>query len=140
MFDPPRAETLARRFGWSVDPEERGSVGRPVCIEVYPHPAMVSLFGLSSVLPYKSGRGRTPEARRETFGVLLDHLEAIGPLQLPSAHRWLELRVAVAAATRQMHLEAIEDELDAILCEHLAWLWHNRHDAARKSKRLHSRH
>src|SRR3546814_6535720 len=95
---------------------------------------------LSSVLPYKSGRGRTPEARRETFGVLPDHLEAIGPLQLPSAHRWLELRVAVAEATRQMHLEAIEDELDAILCEHLAWLWHNRHDAARKSKRLHSRH
>src|SRR3546814_7739371 len=88
MFDPPRAETLARRFGWSVDPEERGSVGRPVCIEVYQHPAMVSLFGLSSVLPYKSGRGRTPEARRETFSVLLDHLEAIGPLQLPSAHRW----------------------------------------------------
>src|SRR3546814_14507906 len=68
MFDPPRAETLARRFGWSVDPEERGSVGRPVCIEVYPHPAMVSLFGLSSVLPYKSGRGRTPERSEERRG------------------------------------------------------------------------
>ncbi|MDN5894318.1 MAG: DUF429 domain-containing protein [Nocardioides sp.] len=131
MFDPPRAETLAQRFGWSVDPDDRGSVGRPVCIEVYPHPAMVSLFGLSSVLPYKAGRGRTPQARRETFGVLLDHLEAIPELQVSSVSRWLELRVSVEQATRQMHLDVIEDELDAILCAHLAWLWHHRRDALR---------
>ncbi|WP_067433543.1 DUF429 domain-containing protein [Nocardioides jensenii] len=131
MFDPPRAECLAHRFGWSVDPDERGSAESPVCIEVYPHPAMVSLFGLSKVLPYKSGRGRTPDARRETFGELMDHLEAIHELQLSSVRRWQEIRAAVEQTTRHMHLEVIEDEIDAILCAHLAWLWHHRPDALR---------
>ncbi|KRF11012.1 DUF429 domain-containing protein [Nocardioides sp. Soil796] len=126
MFDPPRAESLAHRFGWSVDPDERGSAESPVCIEVYPHPAMVSLFGLSKVLPYKSGRGRTSDARRETFGELMDHLEAVHELQLSSVRRWQEIRTAVDQATRHVHLEVIEDEIDAILCAHLAWLWHHR--------------
>lgn len=27
-------------------------------------------------------------------------------------------------ATRQVDLDRIEDEIDAILCAHLAWLWH----------------
>lgn len=126
LFDPPRALTLAKRFGWDVDPASRGSAAQPVCIEVYPHPAMVGLFRLGSVLPYKSGRGRTPEARRSTFGELLAHLQAIETLSVTSLARWQHLREVVESSTRHMHLEAIEDELDAILCAHLAWLWHHR--------------
>jgi predicted RNase H-like nuclease len=126
LFDPPRAETLAGRFGWTADPSERGSVERPVCLEVYPHPAMVVLFGLERVLPYKAGRGRTPDARRATFLVLLDHLERLPELALTVHPRWTELRAMIGSATRQMHLEAVEDEIDAIVCAHLAWLWRHR--------------
>lgn len=129
LFDPPRASELAARFGWTTDPGRRGGAGRPACIEVYPHPAMVALFGLDRVLPYKSGRGRTPQARRASFLLLMQHLEAVEPLAVAGNDRWRRLRSAVAEATRQMHLEAVEDELDAVLCAHLAWLWHHEPDA-----------
>lgn len=125
LFDPPRAMELADRHGWSVDPTQRGTAERPTCMEVYPHPAMVGLFLLGSVLPYKSGRGRTPQSRRAVFSELMDHLEAIEKLGVTSLDRWHELRQTVEESTRHMHLEAIEDELDAILCAHLAWLWHH---------------
>jgi predicted RNase H-like nuclease len=36
-----------------MDPARPGTVERPACIEVYPHPAMVALFGLDRVIPYK---------------------------------------------------------------------------------------
>ena len=126
IFDPPRALTIAERFGWSVDPSERPTEGRPVCIEVYPHPAMVALFELGSVLPYKAGKGRTPGARRTVFGTLADRLESIDELRLDVSPDWQRLRATIDGATRQMHLEVIEDELDAILCAHLAWLWQHR--------------
>ena len=128
MFDPPRAEVLARRFGWSVDPAERGGPGRPVCIEAFPHPAMVVLFGLDRVLPYKRGRGRTTEQRRVVFARLLDHLTQIPELGLRDSARADEIGRTVLAASRPMHLNAVEDELDAILCAHLAWLWQHRPD------------
>ncbi|WP_165570453.1 DUF429 domain-containing protein [Aeromicrobium sp. IC_218] len=127
-FDPPRGETLARAMGWSMDPARHGAPGEPVCIEVYPHPAMVALFELPTVLPYKSSRGRTPEARRDTFTTLVEHMETIEPLRLAENVRWLHLRAAVEGATRHMHLEAVEDEIDAVLCAHLAWLWHTSPD------------
>ena len=31
VFDPPRAATLADRFGWSVDPALHGSLDVPLC-------------------------------------------------------------------------------------------------------------
>lgn len=128
-FDPPRGETLARLLGWSMDPAQHGASGQPVCIEVYPHPAMVALFELPTVLPYKSGRGRTPEGRRDTFTTLVRHMETIEPLHLTQNERWRHLRAAVEGATRHMHLEAVEDEIDAVLCAHLAWVWHVQPDA-----------
>lgn len=120
-LDPPRGETLARRFGWSVDPFGDGSVA----IEVYPHPAMVALFGLGSVIPYKAKRGRDVGMRRAAFGVLVEQLERVceSPLRLASSPRWAVLRDAVATAQRQVDLERIEDEVDAVLCAYLAWLW-----------------
>jgi predicted RNase H-like nuclease len=53
-FSPePRGLALAKRWKWSVDPaDRRGSSSS--AIEVYPHPAMVSLFGLERVIPYTS--------------------------------------------------------------------------------------
>ncbi len=119
-FDPPRAATLADRFGWSVDPAHHGTVEAPVCLEVYPHPAMVALFGLAERIAYKSG-----PARAAGFAQLVGHLAEIAQLRLAEHPRWAEL-TRVVADPRRGDLTRIEDELDAILCAHLAWLWHHR--------------
>ncbi len=76
-FDPPRAATLVERFGWSVDPAWHGSVEAPVCIEVYPHPAMVGLFGIPERIVYKSG-----PFRAEGFAQLVRHFASIDELRL----------------------------------------------------------
>lgn len=121
-FNPPRAETLASRFGWTMTPENRGSVAIPACIEVYPHPAMVGLFSLGERILYKKG-----PRRAEGFAQLVSHFETLTQLDLTSNARWLELR-KIVSAPQPGDLNRIEDELDAILCAHLAWLWH--HDLA----------
>jgi predicted RNase H-like nuclease len=123
--EPPRAQRLAERLGWSVDPATPTGAGTTVCLEVYPHPAMVGLFGLGYRLDYKKGN----QARRAPgFAELLRHLEAVPELRLPDYPRWPVLQ-AIVATPRPGDLNRVEDELDAILCAHLAWLWHHRPDA-----------
>ncbi|MFS0701628.1 DUF429 domain-containing protein [Cellulomonas sp. 179-A 4D5 NHS] len=125
LFDPPRAQTLADRFGWATDPGVVPAAGTSVAIEVYPHPATILLFGLTTVLPYKARRGRDLESRRPAFRALLDHLERVcdDRLRLSASPRWAELRAVVAGAVRASELERVEDEIDAVLCAYLAWLW-----------------
>ncbi|WP_193311360.1 DUF429 domain-containing protein [Georgenia satyanarayanai] len=121
-FDPPRAWTLAERHGWVTDPARRGSTALPAAVEVYPHAAMVGLFGLGRILKYKSGRVLT---RQEALLELLRLMEGVAVLGLPANARWREVRRAVEEATRPMHLDRVEDEVDAVMCAHLAWLWHH---------------
>ncbi len=124
-FDPPRGEVLAERFGWVTDPEVRPAPGISVAIEVYPHPAMVVLFGLARVLPYKARPGRDVDALRAAFGALLGHLERVcgDRLGLAGSERWAEIRHGVAVARRKSELRLLEDEIDAVVCAHLAWSW-----------------
>lgn len=123
--EPPRALRLAERCGWGVDPHTEASAGAPVCIEVYPHPAMVGLFALGYRLDYKKGI----DARRGPgFRALLEHLEAVPELRVVEHPRWRELR-GIVAAPEPGDLNRVEDELDAIVCAHLAWLWHHRRDS-----------
>lgn len=135
LFDPPRAETLARRHGWRADPDPDpapvGSGAGPVAIEVYPHAAAVGLFTLGSVLPYKAKVGRGVDLRRAAMLELLYHLETVEELRLEEHPRWRELRAAVEDARRHVALERVEDEVDAVLCAHLAWLWAHRPGALR---------
>jgi predicted RNase H-like nuclease len=123
LFDPPRASTLANRFGWDPDPGTAPGHGRPVCIEVYPHPAMITLFGLPERLAYKKG----PDRRGE-FARLVTHMQSIPELQLTRSPRWQQI-VALVADPRPGDLNRVEDEVDAILCAHLAWLWHHQTNA-----------
>lgn len=118
--DPPRGEELAERFGWTVSPSEPGSGERPVAIEVYPHAAMVGLFGLSERILYKKGADRAAG-----FAQLVECFETLEELRLGESSRWAELR-ALALDPGRGDLTRIEDEIDAILCAHLAWRW--RHD------------
>ncbi|GEL98932.1 DUF429 domain-containing protein [Cellulomonas terrae] len=125
LFDPPRGETLCQRFGWDPDPATPPGRDRSVAIEVYPHPAMVVLFALATVLPYKAKRGRDVSALKTAFASLLDHMERVcdEPLGLTASPRWAEIRSAVASAERIVDLDRVEDEVDAVLCAYLAWLW-----------------
>ena len=118
----PRAARLARRRGWSVDPDlDQPGVGT-TCIEVYPHPALVGLFGLPYRLGYKKGR---TASRHPAFQSLLHHLETVPELDLTSHPRWREIRDAVARRTPGV-ISRYEDEVDSVLCAHLAWLWAHR--------------
>ncbi len=117
MFDPPRAQTLADRFGWRVDPAAPLGPGPALCLEVYPHPALIGLFELPQRILYKKGR-----ERQVGFLQLAGLLESIDELDLLGSARWSEIRATIADP-RPGDLNRVEDEIDAIVCAHLAWLW-----------------
>lgn len=124
-FDPPRGEVLAARHGWSLEPDAVGA-GRPVAVEVYPHAALIGLFALGRVLPYKAKARRDLATRQDAFArlvALLESLPELGLLDGPGSADWAEQVAAVRAATRPVDLERVEDRIDAVLCAHLAWRW-----------------
>ena len=121
--DGGRAWTLATR----LDLDTSLAPGRDRrAIEVYPHAAIVSLFGLPTVLRYKRGRGRTVTARRGELLALLDHIESLAgatpPLHVAESPQWRSVRAGVECATRPMHLNAVEDAIDAVVCAYVALL------------------
>jgi predicted RNase H-like nuclease len=91
-------------------------------VEVYPHPALLSLLGASYRVPYKVSRSTRYWPGRSTLerkGLLLAEfnrihgalLERLGPLSLDLT--------AVAGASTLSELKRYEDALDALLC---AWI------------------
>lgn len=131
-FNPPRAATLAAAMGWNTDPAHAGRPGAPGCIEVYPHPAMVGLLSLPYTIPYKAKKRRDLGSLHAAYEVLLDSMEHhLQELELPRSERWTQLRTIAASPGRKVDLQRIEDEVDAIVCAHLAWLWSQRPDALR---------
>ena len=92
--------------------------------EVYPHPALVSLFGLDSILRYKRGRGRSYEERWpefERYRSLLRGLRKADP-RLRRTRRLL--KETEVTGMRGSALQAYEDTLDAVTCAYVAsYLW-----------------
>lgn len=119
-----RAMRLAQRFDWEVDPATPTGDNRTVCLEVYPHPALIALFDLDYRLDYKKG---STQRRAPGFAAFVAHLESVDVLGLAGHPRWGHLRRTVADP-QPGDLNRVEDELDAIVCAHLAWLWHHRRD------------
>ena len=114
-----RARRLADRLGLDYDPFS------PDCrlIEVYPHPALVALFGLPRALKYKAKRGRTPEFRHEEFRRLVRFLESLRhadpPLDVTTSERWGDLTERATTSTVHAELDRVEDELDAFVCAYI---------------------
>ncbi len=122
---PSRAMRLAQRHGWTVDPAAEPSAGHPAqCVEVYPHPALVGLLNLPYRVDYKKG---STQRRQRGFVALLRHLESWRELDLQSSARWGEISEEVLSPTPG-GLDRLEDEVDAIVCAHLAWRWRFRPD------------
>ena len=125
MQPEPRARRLTKAHGWSTDHTARPSPSSPIALEVYPHSSMVGLFGLDRVIAYKGKRGRTLESRLEQFERLFDLMElhCDDPLSLTDTDRWHELRHNAREATTASRLNLIEDEIDAIFCAYVAWVF-----------------
>lgn len=125
MQPQPRAMSLVEQHGWATIPAGEARPGYPLALEVYPHSAMVGLFGLSRILEYKAKSGRTLPMRMRQFDLLMGLMErhCDTPLTLSRNSRWLELRLIAASARRQSELNLIEDEIDAIFCAYIAWIF-----------------
>jgi predicted RNase H-like nuclease len=93
--------------------------------EVYPHPAMVVLFGLDKILKYKAKWKHSPEQRRDAFREYQRHLrnlrESVPPALLDES-----LFSEESLNQRGRLLKDYEDQLDAVFCAYLAlyyWWW-----------------
>lgn len=89
-------------------------------IEVYPHPAMVRLFGLDQILRYKKGSVRQ---RRAGLRELQDHLARLASrgIGLCSSRTLTSLLGTDPTVLRGNLLKWYEDRLDAVLCAFIAW-------------------
>jgi predicted RNase H-like nuclease len=88
--------------------------------EVYPHPAMVRLFGLDRIIAYKKG----PVAQKRLgLGILRRHVAALvsGSVGLVVTPILDELLARDLEALRGDALKRYEDTLDALFCSYLAW-------------------
>ncbi len=99
-------------------------------IEVYPHPATVSMFALARTLKYKNKPGRDLPLLRAQLLLLMEHLERLRAADPPLVlgPLWEVLRAAVGAATRKVDLRQVEDQVDAVICAYVALLAERRPD------------
>ncbi|HEY9764490.1 MAG TPA: DUF429 domain-containing protein [Trichocoleus sp.] len=100
------------------------SVAQPVGrfqLEVFPHPAIVHLFGLTRILKYK--KGRLADRRAELTKLRQYQLTVLPTLEpsLPLAATDLP-----EIPERNSALKAVEDQLDSLMCAYVAahwWVW-----------------
>jgi histidinol-phosphate phosphatase family protein len=117
-----RGEAIAQKLGalgFAHDPCIRPLVASRQAIEVYPHPATVSLFSLSWILRYKNRRGRDYALRWRELARLRDGLvglaESNPPLRLPP--RIVGMKIE---GRRGKAFKEVEDLLDSIVCAYSA--------------------
>lgn len=121
--DGSRALALCEQAGLEIDPATKATRR---AIEVYPHPATITLFGLDVVIPYKHKSGRDFEDLQASLIELVEHLEslreAVPPLVLDGSPAWAEAVSAIRSATQKSHLRSTEDRVDAVLCAYVGLL------------------
>lgn len=123
-----------RTINFGKELESRGFIHAPTIqpqkpgryqIEVFPHPAMVNLFGLQRILKYK--KGRLADRRLELIK-LYDYITAILPIISPSLCSsalicgLLPAQIPYTGAA----LKETEDKLDSLICAYVAaywWFW-----------------
>jgi predicted RNase H-like nuclease len=120
----PRALGLADALDLDVDPQ---SPGARRAVEVYPHPALVSLFDLPVVLRYKNKPGRDLELLRSETLRLLDLMDGLATAAVPlvtagapAGDEWRRIRQVVTGAGRKSELRRVEDGIDAVVAAYIA--------------------
>ena len=109
-----RLAELGFTVGWAP---ARGS---RLVAEVYPHPAMVRLFGLDRIVKYKQG---PVTGRRREFRRLQRLLRACLAVQFPEVSPSAETRRLLRAPWTKH----VEDRTDALFCALLGWQhWRDR--------------
>jgi predicted RNase H-like nuclease len=88
-------------------------------IEVYPHAAMIGLFGLARTLKYKVRQGRTRDDRLAAWGAYRRRLRALSKVD-PSLRGHERLLARRIAGLRGRRLKDYEDTVDAVLCAYIA--------------------
>jgi predicted RNase H-like nuclease len=101
------------RVGWGVRQEKK------TVAEVYPHPAMVRMFGLSRIVKYKKG---CVAKRRKEFWRLQRLLRACLRRKFPQ----LKLNPETNTLLGERWSKPVEDRTDALFCA-LIGLWHWMH-------------
>lgn len=115
-----RGARVADLLGLTLDHEADG----PRALEVYPHAATVALFDLPRILRYKAKPGRDLPLLRAELLRLMDLAAGVvdvGP-QAPAHAVWAALRGTVEEAGTKAALRRVEDQVDAVVCAHVAWL------------------
>lgn len=115
-----RAQRIADALGLDTEPmldKTRRA------IEVYPHPATVSLFGLERTIKYKHKPGRDFSSLQTAVLELIRLIEGLESTEVPLMVRqfsgWSTIRRQVEHATRKSELKAVEDVVDAVLCAYI---------------------
>jgi predicted RNase H-like nuclease len=109
-----RLEALGFTTGWHP------GRGRKVVSEVYPHPAMVRLFGLPRIIKYKKG---SVGPRRKEFVRLQRLIRVTARTRFP----FLEFDTASRRLLRTPWKKPVEDLTDALFCAMIGlWHWHYR--------------
>ncbi|MBW4612792.1 MAG: DUF429 domain-containing protein [Desmonostoc vinosum HA7617-LM4] len=119
-----------RTINFGLELESRGFAHAPTIepqkpgryqIEVFPHPAIVHLFGLERILKYK--KGRLNERRLELsklYNYILDILPTYQPpLRSVRLCGSFPCEIPTTGAT----LKAAEDKLDSLICAYVAAYW-----------------
>ncbi len=103
--------------------------GGRLVTEVFPHPAMIAIFGLERTLKYKARPGRSAGVRLEAWRRYQAHLAALSNADPPLRGHEALVQTDVAAL-RGRALKAYEDRVDALMCAYIA-LYAHRWGAAR---------
>lgn len=111
-------EKIGFQHDFDID-QEKTRPGKWV-IEVYPHPAMIRLFGLERIISYKKG---SAAQRRTGLKTVASHLRKLadGGHGLAMSPFFAELLDRDVEACRGRNLKHYEDLLDAVFCAYLAW-------------------
>jgi len=118
---PPRVARILQRNGFRVGWETLAG-GRWVA-EVYPHPAMVRMFGLPRIIKYKKG---SVAERRKEFQRLQGLMRRLMRRSFPK----LRLGIEATDLLRLKWSKPVEDRTDALFCA-LIGMWHWMHRGKR---------
>ena len=123
-----RGESMVQHLlkrGFAHSPRVQQCDKRRIVFEVYPHPAMVSLFHLNKTLKYKTRRGRSYERRYEEYKRYQEYLRDLANSE-PKLASDEEVLGKEVSGLRGKGLKTYEDLLDAIFCAYVAyyvWYW-----------------